>query len=162
MATFWKPQIEPFSQLIQILKNSISEDSVPRNEAMKHLEEAQKVPDFNKYLASIFIEADKSDISVRSAAGLLLKNNISMFFPQISNDVLIYLKEASINGLSDTQQLIRSISGNLITTIIKKGGIMNCTEILPKLMQMLESPDILTQEVIKLFTKNATFNFHFS
>ncbi|KAG5439546.1 hypothetical protein PCANB_002121 [Pneumocystis canis] len=146
MANFWKPQIEPFSQLIQILKNSISEDSIPRNEAMKHLEEAQKVPDFNKYLASIFIEADKSDICVRSAAGLLLKNNISMFFPQISNDVLIYLKEASINGLSDTQQLIRSISGNLITTIIKKGGIMNCTEILPKLMQMLESPDILTQE----------------
>ncbi|KTW31717.1 uncharacterized protein T551_00978 [Pneumocystis jirovecii RU7] len=146
MANSWKPQIEPFSQLIQILRDSISEDSAPRNEAMKYLEEAQKVPDFNKYLASIFIEADKLDISIRSAAGLLLKNNISMFFPQISDDVLIYLKEASISGLSDTQQLIRSISGNLITTIIKKGGIMNCTEILPKLMQMLESPDILTQE----------------
>lgn len=146
MENSWKPQIEPFSQLIQILKNSISEDSIPRNEAMRHLEEAQKVPDFNKYLASIFIEADKSDISVRSAAGLLLKNNINMFFSQISNDVLIYLKEASISGLSDTQQLIRSISGNLITTIIKKGGIMNSPDILPKLMQMLESPNVLTQE----------------
>ncbi|KAG4304337.1 hypothetical protein PORY_002312 [Pneumocystis oryctolagi] len=146
MANSWKPQIEPFSQLIRILKDSISEDSVLRNEAMKHLEEAQKVPDFNKYLASIFMEADKSDISVRSAAGLLLKNNINMFFPQISDDVLIYLKEVSISGLSDTQQLIRNISGNLITTIIKKGGIMSSTEILPKLMQMLESPNISTQE----------------
>ncbi|EMR10996.1 hypothetical protein PNEG_00598 [Pneumocystis murina B123] len=146
MSNSWKPQIEIFSQLIEILRNSISEDSICRNEAMMHLEEAQKIPDFNKYLANIFLEANKSDISIRSTAGLLLKNNINMFFSQISNDVLMYLKEASFNGLSDSQQLIRSIAGNLITTIIRKGGIINCPEILPKLMQMLESPDISTQE----------------
>lgn len=148
MLNSWKPQLEIFSQLIEVLKNSISEDSMCRNKAMMHLEEAQKIPDFNKYLANIFLEADKSDISVRSTAGILLKNNINMFFSQISSDVLIYLKEASVNGLSDPQQLIRSISGNLITTIIRKGGIINCPEILPKLMHMMESPDIPTQEVI--------------
>ena len=58
-----------------------------------------------------------------------------------------YLKEASFHGLSASEPLIRSIAGNIITSIIYRGGVMSWPEALPRLMQLLEDPNDNVKEV---------------
>lgn len=103
--------------------------------------------DCNCYLAYIFLQEGASDNSVRSAAGLLLKNNVRFEYGQIPPESLQYLKEASFHGLRDTETLIRSIAGNIITSIIYRGGVMSWPEALPRLMQMLDDPNDQVNEV---------------
>lgn len=59
----------------------------------------------------------------------------------------MYVKEASFHGLSDGETLIRSIAGNIITSIIYRGGIMAWPEALPRLMRLLDESNDRTNEV---------------
>ena len=79
-----------------------------------------------------------ADVPVRSAAGLLLKNDIRINAEALSSQILAYIKESVIRGLGDQVNLCRSICGTVITTILLKGGIMGWPEIIPRLMEMLE------------------------
>jgi len=93
------------------------------------------------------LQAGGPDDTVRSAAGLLLKNNVRFEYGKIPEASLQYLKEASFHGLRDTTDLIRSISGNIITSLIIRGGLLSWTEALPRLMTLLEDPDEKLSEV---------------
>lgn len=103
--------------------------------------------DCNNYLAHIFLQVGAADTSIRSAAGLLLKNNVRFEYGKIPSESLEYVKEASFHGLQDVEPLIRSIAGNIITSIIYRGGIMSWPEALPRLMQLLDDPNDQLNEV---------------
>ncbi len=87
------------------------------------------------------------EVRIRSTAGLLLKNNIRLRATGLSADSLNYIKEASLHGLMDDQHICRAICGNVITTIVLKGGILGWPEALSRLIAMLDSDSTVAQDV---------------
>ncbi|KAL2313475.1 Importin subunit beta-2 [Schizosaccharomyces pombe] len=144
----WVLQEQVLVELSEVIKNSLSENSQTRNAALNLLEKAKDIPDLNNYLTCILINATELSVSIRSAAGLLLKNNVRVSSLESGSGLqsLDYTKSTVIRGLCDPEQLIRGISGNVITTIISRWGISTWPEVLPQLMEMLSSPASTTQE----------------
>jgi hypothetical protein len=85
--------------------------------------------------------------STRAIAGLLLKNTIRVYFATIQRDVLAYVKALSIKGLGDQDVMVRGIIGNVITTIVTRGGLADWPQVLPALMELLDSQDYNIVEV---------------
>jgi transportin-1 len=70
-----------------------------------------------------------------------------MYFQDIGHDVLSYIKSGSEKALVDRHDLIRSVAGTIITTIVTRGGVVNWPEILQRYMEMAETMDPTIQEV---------------
>src|ERR1043166_4402255 len=87
--------------------------------------------------------------STRAIAGLLLKNTIRVYFATIPREVLGYVKALSIKGLGDQDVMVRGIIGNVITTIVTRGGLVDWPQVLPALMELLDSQDYNVVEVFK-------------
>jgi hypothetical protein len=95
----------------------------------------------------IFAYATDQTVDLRSTAGLVLKNNLRTDFADLPPDVLAYIKHGAEKALVDQFDLIRSVAGTIITTIVTREGIVNWPEILQRYMEMAESPDPTIQEV---------------
>ncbi|ORY86089.1 armadillo-type protein [Protomyces lactucae-debilis] len=143
----WQPDSGSLQTFTQVLAASLSPDSKLRTGALEQLDIAKsKIPDYNNYLAHIFLHPGAAETSLRSAAGLLLKNIVRFEYPEIPPPSLAYIKETAFAGLNDGEALIRSISGNLITATIHRGGIREWPEALPRLMQLLDDSNETTCE----------------
>jgi len=114
----------------------------------QRLDQARTLPNYTNYLVFIFAYATDQAVDLRSTAGLVLKNNLRTDFQDLSVDVLAYVKQGAEKALVDQHDLIRSVAGTIITTIVTRGGIMNWPEILQRFMDMAESPDPIIQEVV--------------
>jgi transportin-1 len=114
---------------------------------LQRLEQARSLPDYTNYLVFIFAYATDQTVDLRSTAGLVLKNNLRTDFQDLPPDVLAYIKQGAEKALVDQYDLIRSVAGTIITTIVTRGGIVNWPEILQRYMEMAESPDPMIQEV---------------
>ena len=117
---------------------------------LQRLDQARTLPNYTNYLVFIFAYATDQAVDLRSTAGLVLKNNLRTDFQDLSVDVLAYVKQGAEKALVDQHDLIRSVAGTIITTIVTRGGIMNWPEILQRFMDMAESPDPIIQEVVPL------------
>ncbi|EPX73852.1 karyopherin Kap104 [Schizosaccharomyces octosporus yFS286] len=145
----WVLQEQVLLQLSEVIKNSLSEDSQTRAAALNLLEKTKDIPDVNNYLACILINGAELSVPIRSAAGLLLKNNLRVSNIELAHGLqsLDYTKSTVVRGLCDSQPLIRGISGNVITTLISRWGVSTWPEVLPQLMDMLSgSTPSTTQE----------------
>lgn len=111
------------------------------------MEQARTLPNYTNYLVFIFAYATDQTVDLRSTAGLVLKNNLRTDFQDLSPDVLGYIKSGAEKALIDHHDLIRSVAGTIITTIVTRGGIVNWPEILQRFMDMADSPDPIIQEV---------------
>jgi len=89
-------------------------------------------------------------MDLRSTAGLVLKNNLRLDFQDLNEEALNYIKAAAVKALVDRYDLIRSVAGTIITTIVTRAGIMAWPEILQQYMQMAENSDPVIQEVCYL------------
>lgn len=112
------------------------------------LDQAKSSPDFNNYLALIFSSSapplgltfsDNDYHLVRSAAAIMLKNNIKSDFKTIPEPSLALIKLAVPMGLQDKNSQIRSYAGNIATELIKRGGLYAWPELLPDLLKMLSN-----------------------
>lgn len=98
--------------------------------------------DLNKYLVYLLITpGSNEDITHRSSAGVMLKNNVLHYFETFTPETLAYVKSECVKGLVDPSHLIRNISGNVVTSLVTKASIGEWPEILPQLMMMAESGD---------------------
>lgn len=79
----------------------------------------------------------------------MLKNNLRIDFQDLSPETLAYIKSGSEKALVDQHDLIRSVAGTIITTVVTRGGIVNWPEILERYMSMAESRDPVIQEVFE-------------
>ena len=111
------------------------------------MEQARTLPNYTNYLVFIFAYATDQTVDLRSTAGLVLKNNLRTDFQDLSPDVLAYIKSGAEKALVDQHDLIRSVAGTIITTIVTRGGIVNWPEILQRFMDMADSQDPIIQEV---------------
>ena len=114
------------------------------------MEQARTLPNYTNYLVFIFAYATDQTVDLRSTAGLVLKNNLRTDFQDLSVDVLAYIKAGAEKALIDRHDLIRSVAGTIITTIVTRGGIVNWPGILQRFMDMAESHDPIIQEVLPL------------
>lgn len=110
-----------------------------------------KIPDYPNYLVYILTQMPQEEPSTRAIAGLLLKNTIRVYFATIQRDVLAYVKALSIKGLGDQDVMVRGIIGNVITTIVTRGGLADWPQVLPALMELLDSQDYNVVEVSVFF-----------
>ena len=110
------------------------------------LEQAKSSPDVNNYLAYLFSSAhapeglqfNEQDYHlVRSAAAIMLKNNVKSDWKSIPDSSLQLVKLAVVMGIQDKNSQIRNFAGNVATEIIRRSGLMGWMELLPQLLDMI-------------------------
>src|SRR5690242_15879261 len=101
------------------------------------LAQAKRSPDINNYLAFIFSSAapppgvnftPEEYHLVRSAAGIMLKNNVKSAFKQIPESSVPLIKMAVPMGIVDKNSQIRNYAGNIATELIRRGGLFSWPE----------------------------------
>ncbi|KXJ93251.1 armadillo-type protein [Microdochium bolleyi] len=142
----WSPSSESLRQLAQCLKDSLSSSGNAQKQAEIMLSQAKDSPDINNYLIYLFSSADAPDglqmVSseyhlVRSAAAVMLKNNIRTSFKQIPESSLSLIKMAVPMTLQDKNRQIRNYGGVIATELIRRGGLLSWPELLPELLKMI-------------------------
>jgi hypothetical protein len=109
------------------------------------LRQAKDSPDINNYLTYLCI-TPASDTGLptdsyhaaRSAAAIMLKNNVKTSYKQIPQQSQLYIKSHVLQGLQDGNTQIRNYVGNVITEVVRQGGLLGWSQVLPDLVNMVE------------------------
>jgi len=143
----WEPNQQSLATLAGCLKDSLSGfDKNAQKQAELMLSQAKSNPDINNYLAYIFsLATPPTEIPlsaadwhlVRSAAAIMLKNNVKAGQKQIPESSLALIKLAVPLGIQDKNPQIRNYAGNIATEIIRRGGVYSWPELLPELLKLL-------------------------
>ncbi|KAK0392091.1 hypothetical protein NLU13_1589 [Sarocladium strictum] len=170
----WQPAAESLNQLAAFLKDSLSGfDKNAQKQAEQMLQQAKTSPDFNNYLAFIFssaqppsgLQCSEQDYHlVRSAAGIMLKNNVRNEWKSISEESLRLIKLAVPMGLQDKNSQIRNFAGNVATEIIRKGGLLGWPDLLPQLLDLIantsgQTPNEAQEGAVSAIAKISEDNF---
>lgn len=109
------------------------------------LAQAKSSPDINSYLIYLFssiepppgLQCSAEDFHlVRSAAAIMLKNNVKTGYKQIPEASFGLIKLALPMILEDKNSQMRNYAGNIATEIIRRGGLLSWPELLPKLLEL--------------------------
>ncbi|KAH8664146.1 armadillo-type protein [Xylariales sp. PMI_506] len=143
----WQPSPESLSQLAACLKDSLSGfNKAAQKQAELMLQQAKSSPDINNYLIYLFssteppsgVQMTNEDFHlVRSAASVMLKNNIKVDYKQIPESSFTLIKMAIPAILEDKNSQMRNYAGNIATEIIRRGGLLSWPELLPRLLDLL-------------------------
>ncbi|KAI5479391.1 importin beta-2 subunit [Pseudohyphozyma bogoriensis] len=128
------------------LRNSSASDTAIQQQVQERLESFNRIPDYNSYLTYVLTQLPAEDATVRSMAGLLLKNNIRMRLESFSPDVVAYVKQHIFAAIADQVPMIRNTVSTVIATLMYGLGPENWPEALSKLMELVDSPDLSAQE----------------
>lgn len=108
------------------------------------LRQAKSSPDINNYLAYLCVTPTPPPNmeaipyhAARSAAAIMLKNNVKTAFVSIPDASKTYIKSTIIAGLQDGNAQIRNYAGNVITEVVRQGGILGWPQVLPDLLTMV-------------------------
>lgn len=109
-------------------------------------------PDFNNYLVFIFTKVTTEAESTRAIAGLILKNNVKLYYNNFPEEIRSFIHQHSMLAIDDASPLIRATAGTLISTIAMRGGLANWPSLLPTLCQYIDSSQYFTCEVRATFS----------
>lgn len=108
------------------------------------LRQAKSSPDINNYLVYLCITPESNTgltvenyHAARSAAAIMLKNNVKGAYTKIPSDSQSYIKANVQQGLQDRNPQIRNYIGNLVTEVVKQGGILGWPQVLPELVAVV-------------------------
>lgn len=104
-------------------------------------------PDFNNYLIFIFTKVTTEAESTRAIAGLVLKNNVKLYYSNFPTEIRSFIHQHSLTAIEDPSPLIRATAGTLISTIAMRGGLANWPLLLPTLCEYIDSTQYFTCEV---------------
>lgn len=143
----WQPEAEPLAQLSRCLKDSLSgHNKTTQKSAEIMLAQAKSSPHINEYLTYLFASSQvppglsftsEEYHAVRSAAAIMLKNNIRTGYKTIPQSSLAFVKASVPLALQDKNPLIRSYAGNVVTEIVSRGGILGWPQLLPELLALI-------------------------
>lgn len=114
------------------------------------LAQAKSSPDINNYLIYLFSNSQpptglnfsaEDYHGVRSAAAIMLKNNIRTGYKSIPPDSITLVRSSIAIALQDKNPQIRSLAGNVITELVNKGGLLSWPDILPQLLSLISNTD---------------------
>ncbi|GAU89346.1 hypothetical protein RvY_01903 [Ramazzottius varieornatus] len=138
----WKPQEAGLLEITQLLKESQSPNTQIQRDVQQKLDQLNHHPDFNNYLIFVLTQSKNLDDPTRSLAGLILKNNVRVQWENFHNTTQELIKHECVASIGDSSPLVRATIGILVTTIVSKGGLRTWTDLLPKLSQCLDSPQV--------------------
>ncbi|KAJ2157862.1 hypothetical protein GGF46_004198 [Coemansia sp. RSA 552] len=142
----WQPDPESLRQLIQLFNSTNMADNVIQQQNNQRLEQLSQVPDFINYLLYVLVFMKDESSLVRTVAGLLLKNKVRQDFDKISPQVLDYVVRKSIDEIGDPITMVRHTLGTVVATVVALGKIGNWPDVLPRLMQLLDSTEYAVVE----------------
>ncbi|BGO92978.1 hypothetical protein NBRC10512_004199 [Rhodotorula toruloides] len=142
----WTPSPEGLQELLSCLRSSGSPDTKVQQQTQERLESFNEIPGYNSYLVYILTQMPGEDVTVRSMAGLLLKNNIRMRLELFESDVVAYVQANIFTAIGDSTSMIRNTVSTVIDTLLVELGPEKWTEGLSKLMELADSDDQLAQE----------------
>ncbi|KAK0247811.1 hypothetical protein LTR48_000733 [Friedmanniomyces endolithicus] len=140
----WQPQPGPLVQLSQCLRGSLSgHDIAAQKSAEQMLRQAKTSPDINNYLTYISVTPNPPEgfdtttyHPARSAAAIMLKNNFKSSYRSIPEPSKVYVKSTILAGLQDGNAQIRNFVGNVVTEVVRQGGVPGWPQVLPQLLSM--------------------------
>ena len=95
----------------------------------------------------IFTKVTTEAESTRAIAGLILKNNVKLYYNNFPEEIRSFIHQRSLSAIDDPSPLIRATAGTLISTIAMRGGLSNWPDLLPTLCGYIDSPQYFTCEV---------------
>ncbi|KAH8740536.1 importin beta like ARM repeat alpha superhelix, partial [Cryptosporidium ryanae] len=139
-STKWKSDAVRCQEVLNILKQADSPDSNVQFQVTNALNSfVNSSDDAPCYFALIFSELSNEGIDVRQRAGLLLKNYLLQYGILNSPEQLEYVKVASLTALNDSQKLIRSTAGTIVTSFVNmKQGKPFLVEFVHYLSQLVD------------------------
>ncbi|KAK6590609.1 importin beta like ARM repeat alpha superhelix [Cryptosporidium xiaoi] len=139
-STQWKSDVIRCQDVLNILKQADSPDSNVQLQVTNALNSfVNSSNDASCYFALIFSELNNEGVDVRQRAGLLLKNYLLQYGIPNSPEQLEYIKRASLTALNDSQKLIRSTAGTIVTNFVNmKQGKPFLVEFLHYLSQLVD------------------------
>ncbi|CUV07896.1 unnamed protein product [Cryptosporidium hominis] len=140
MLSSWKYDVTKCREVLSILRQADSSDSSVQLQVTNALNSfVINSPDAPCYFALIFSGMNSEGLDVRQRAGLLLKNYLVQYGIPSSSEYIDYLKVTSLNALNDSQRLIRSTAGTIVTTFVNtEQGKPLLVESLRHLSQLLD------------------------
>lgn len=135
----WQPSPEGLQRVLNVLRLSQSPLNEIRHQVDQEIKALNQVPDFFSYLIFVFARMQDEDEATRSVAGILLKNNLAIYFDSIDRSVLEVIKQESLSCVGDTSHLVRATAGIIITSIANRGTLASWPELLPSLVELLSS-----------------------
>ncbi|VDN02526.1 unnamed protein product [Thelazia callipaeda] len=145
-AADWRPISEELLQVVQLLHHSQSPDTQTQRNVQERLDELNSHPEFCCYLVFILSEMKNEQVANRSLAGLILKNSIRLLWERLPEPVRQFVRNKTLQAISDSHPLIRATVGIVVTSIVLHEGISQWPTLLPTLCNMLESSDMNFQE----------------
>ncbi|KAF2768293.1 ARM repeat-containing protein [Teratosphaeria nubilosa] len=141
----WQPQPQQLQQLAQCLRDSLrGHDVAAQKNAEVMLRQAKSSPDINNYLAYLCATPTPTggiDVNTyeaaRSAAAIMLKNNVKTGYKNIPDESKAYIKSTVTTALQDKIPQIRNFVGSVITEIVRTGGILGWPQVLPDLVSLV-------------------------
>lgn len=138
MSTF-VPQPEGVKKILEIFRDQTQiSDNAQLQQLYLQLENLQKHPEFNNYLAYIFSSCKDQSDNIRAQTGIQLKNNVKSDYENMHPTVRQYIKNQVLSTLGDNSKFIRSIVGTIITTIANQDQLSGWEPILKRLVELLD------------------------
>lgn len=115
---------------------------------LQMLKQAKSSPDIDNYLclllsdrnAASILQSTPEDLHVaRSAAGIMLKNDLKARYKSIQESSKSYIRSHIIQGLNDRNAQIRSYCGNVITELVRQGGVLGWRDVLTTLISIVRN-----------------------
>jgi transportin-1 len=112
------------------------------------LKTARTSPDIDKYLAYVFTNSQPPSavnmdtahyFQARAAAAIMLKNDVKTAYKTMPDTTKDYIKSTILVGLQDSTSQMRGYAGNVITEIVRQGGIMGWPQVLSDLVGMVSN-----------------------
>ncbi|MCJ1475464.1 hypothetical protein MMC13_004126 [Lambiella insularis] len=140
----WVPDQGQLRQLVGFLRDSLSgHDQNAQKYATMMLSQAKSSPNITNYLTYILCSLPSSlNLSpennhlARSSAAISLKNIIKTKYRTIPAVNQAYIRTSLLTCLEDPNSQIRSFTGNVITEMVKQGGVLGWPEIFPSLLSL--------------------------
>uniref|UniRef100_A0A915KY87 Transportin-1 n=1 Tax=Romanomermis culicivorax TaxID=13658 RepID=A0A915KY87_ROMCU len=142
----WQPQEQELAQVLQLLKESQSSDTSVQRQGQQKLEQLNKYPTFSNYLAFVLARLNTQDDATRSLSGLILKNNIRLFWDTYPSEVKEYVRQECLKAIGHSSPLIRATVGIIITNTVCKEGLQQWPTLLGDLCSLMDSADYNTCE----------------
>lgn len=110
------------------------------------LKQAKASPDIDKYLAYVFSNGQPPSVvnmdaslyfQARAAAAVMLKNDIKTGYKTMPDTSKSYIKSVILVGLQDPNSQMRGYAGNVITEIVRQGGLLGWSQVLSDLVAMI-------------------------
>eukprot|EP00286_Rhodomonas_abbreviata_P022521 CAMPEP_0181303378 /NCGR_PEP_ID=MMETSP1101-20121128/8524_1 /TAXON_ID=46948 /ORGANISM="Rhodomonas abbreviata, Strain Caron Lab Isolate" /LENGTH=900 /DNA_ID=CAMNT_0023408943 /DNA_START=172 /DNA_END=2874 /DNA_ORIENTATION=- len=141
----WQPDQVKLDQVGQLLQGCADPSNHERHvQALQMLAQGKRdYPDFGCYLFLVFCKIPTASPELRQMAGIELKNTIKSFHRTMSPAVMSFLKTAILEVLGEPSRPHKRIAAQIITTVVGIAELSAWPELLPGLMNLLDSADHL-------------------